>query len=210
MKLLRYTFAFCLLLANHEFLVCQETAYIIERGDIISVEVMEHPEFNRPGIVVLPDGYIQYPAIGSIKVVGLSSKQLSDSIESVLKDDYVVNPIVTVYVIKMKNHSINVFGSVNSPGRHQIFEPTELLVALGIAGGIRDVKHITKVIIVREDGQVETVNMKKFLRKSEIIELALIYPNDTVFVKSREINWGRLSFFTTAMYIGIRIVEILI
>jgi hypothetical protein len=101
----------------------QQESFIIEKGDVLSIEVMEHPEFNRSNINVLPDGYIQYPAIGGIHVAGLTSSQLADSLVAALDEDYVINPVVTVYVNKMTNQSVNIFGYVNNPGRIILYKP---------------------------------------------------------------------------------------
>ena len=101
----------------------QDDPYLIKRGDMLSIEVMEHPEFNRQNILVLPDGLIQYPALGNIRAAGLSPVQLSDSIRMALLDTYVVTPIVSVHIHRLENQSVNVIGAVNAQGSVQIFEP---------------------------------------------------------------------------------------
>ena len=188
----------------------QNDTYMITRGDILSIDVMEHPEFNRTGIIVLPDGTIQYPAIGSISVAGKTPSSLADTIQKVLDVDYVVNPIVTVYVNKIYAESINVFGAVNMPGRHQIFEPMELMMALGMAGGITDMRKVTDVLIMRQNGEIEVIDLKKMIRKERLDKTkeTLIYPEDTIVVEERRVNWGQLSFFTTLSYALLRIIEL--
>ena len=58
-----------------------DDAYKIQRGDRLTIQVMDHSEFNVNNIVVLPDGYIQYPALGSIEVAGLTPSQLKETIK---------------------------------------------------------------------------------------------------------------------------------
>ena len=68
----------------------QTKSYLIERGDVLDVMVMEHPEFSLTGIIVLPDGTMQYPGIGSIQAAGMSSEALTASVEKSV-GKYVVN-----------------------------------------------------------------------------------------------------------------------
>ncbi len=188
----------------------QNHSYVIERGDQLSIEVMEHPEFNRANIIVLPDGYIQYPALGSIRVAGLSSEQLADSIGNALSGLYVVNPIVTVYVNKIQNQAVNVIGAVNRPGRIQIYEPTSLATVLALAGGVKNVRTVKKLIVLRQDGTTLELNIRKMIYNGEFTEnnLPLIYPNENIVVIERTVEWAKLSFFFTVAYTALRVVEL--
>lgn len=92
----------------------QAPSYLIERGDVLDVVVMEHPEFSLTGIIVLPDGTMQYPGIGSILAAGMSSDALTASVEKSV-GKYVVNPLVSVFIRKIQNQMLNVCKpSVNS------------------------------------------------------------------------------------------------
>jgi len=178
-------------------LAAQEDSYLITKGDILSVEVMEHPEFNRSQLLVLPDGSIQYPVLGNLIVAGLSSAQLADSIKKALDVEYVVNPIVTVYVNRLEKNNINILGGVRNPGRYQIFEPVGLLEALSLAGGVTSLKLTRKIIIAKKDGSASVYRIKRSLKRNNLNtgDFPLIYPNDTIVVVNREINWSKYSFF---------------
>ncbi len=186
--------------------------FTIEKGDILSIEVMEHPEFSRSQVMVLPDGYIQYPILGSIEVAGTTASKLADTIEKSLEGKYVVNPIVTVYINKIKNQSVNIFGYVNRPGRHEVFRPIDLMTALSIAGGVKNMKKVTKIIINRANGEVEILKARRKFRKSEYSfkEVRRLKPGDTIVVEHKDIEWGKYSFFTTVGYTILRIITLLI
>jgi Periplasmic protein involved in polysaccharide export len=178
-----------------------QTNYILQRGDQLDISVMDHPEFTITGLLVLPDGLIQYPALGSVKVAGMSSYTLTDTLTKSLQK-FVVNPIVTVYVQKIQKQQVNVFGFVNKPGQYQVFEPVDLLTTLSMAGGIKNLKRVSQVNIVRANGSMETVNLRVFFKTtkkiSEKAPEVLLYPGDTVYVKEPiEFNWSLLSFITT-------------
>ena len=117
----------------------QTVSYIIQRGDVLDVTVIEHPEFSLGSIIVLPDGFVQYPALGSVKVAGMSSAQLTDSLTKAL-EKYVVNPMVSIFIRKIQNQQLNIFGYVNKPGQYQLFEGIDLFSAIGLAGGLKSFK----------------------------------------------------------------------
>ncbi|MFO8054409.1 MAG: polysaccharide biosynthesis/export family protein [Bacteroidales bacterium] len=172
--------------------------YVINRGDILDVRVMEHPEFSISKIYVLPDGTLQYPGFGSILVAGMTTQELKDTIEISL-EKYVVNPIVTIFVRDIKKQAINVFGFVNKPGQYQIFEEQELFFALGLAGGIKDMNKAKTLKIIRANGETEEVSIRKYMRnRDDESEVIIVNPGDTVYVvEPVKINWSLISTIAT-------------
>jgi polysaccharide export outer membrane protein len=49
--------------------------YILQPGDVISISVVEHPEFSGRH-KIRPDGRVNYPVIGEIEVASLTCAQL--------------------------------------------------------------------------------------------------------------------------------------
>lgn len=178
----------------------QSGCYVINRGDVLDIVVMEHPEFSLSGITVLPDGYIQYPGIGSIKAAGMSSEELTASVQKNV-EKYVVNPVVSIYIRKIQNQMLNVLGYVNKPGQFQIFEGVDLLSALSMAGGIKNIKKGKQIVIVRADQSMVEIQLKDYMNpKHRVKELPILYAGDTVYVKEPvEINWSKFSFFSTML-----------
>ena len=178
--------------------LAQTDEYIIRRGDVIDVVVMEHTEFNIRDIIVLPDGTIQYPGFGQVVVAGMSTQQLADSLENMLHR-YVVNPIVSVFIRRLQDQSINVLGHVTRPGQYQVFEPTDLFSAIGKAGGIRSMRRVKEIVIYRSDQTVEVIPVSNIFDSNHgWVDLPTVYAGDTVFVmEPREINWSRLSFLAS-------------
>ncbi len=209
-RTLKYTLAFCLVLNSIALLTAQEESYFIERGDILSIEVMEHPEFSRANILVLPDGFIQYPALGSMKASGLTARQLSDSIRVALTGTYIVTPIVSVHLHRLQNQSVNVLGAVNSPGRVQIFEPIGLTTALARAGGIKDFKRAKKIIVIKKDASVTEIKYRKMIRRNEFMDenLPVIETEDTIIVLESSVEWGKWSFYATLTYALLRVIDL--
>ncbi|TKG95424.1 polysaccharide export protein [Puteibacter caeruleilacunae] len=184
------------------FLLCcisglAQQEFKIQKGDKLNITVMEHPEFEVIDVMVLPDGSVQFPAIGFIKAAGLTPSELSKNIQVALKT-YVVDPIVTVYIRTIQNQQVNVLGYLNRPGQYQIFQPVSVLTGLSRAGGIKNARRVKYLKVIRANGETDQVKMKSFLRDPNL--LGDLNAGDTLFVQEKnEFNWARLTFFTSIL-----------
>ena len=76
----------------------QQEAYQINPNDILSVDVLDHPELSRDSVLVLPDGFISVPLADRILAAGKSTDQLGFEIGRRLNDHKISDPIVSVAV----------------------------------------------------------------------------------------------------------------
>ncbi len=60
--------------------IADTAIYTFNPEDIISVKVMNHPEFNVDQAVITPDGRINLPVAGEMTAVGKTLKQLENEI----------------------------------------------------------------------------------------------------------------------------------
>lgn len=188
----------------------QEEGYVLRKGDVLNISVMGHPEFSLEKVLVMPDGVIQFPGLGSIQASGMTVKDFTALVtESVAK--YVLNPIVTVYVSLLPNQLVNVVGYVNKPGQIVIFEPVSVIEAISKAGGIKNLKKARKVIVIRANQTYEEYAVKDLINnsKSEVAALRLDIGDTLYLVEPKEVNWAQLTFFTTLGYIAVNIILLL-
>jgi len=185
-------------------------SYTLKRGDIIDILVMEHPEFSVPNSVVLPDGAVQFPGLGSIPAAGLTMKEFT-AIMNKNMERYVVNPIVSIFIKSLPTQMVNVVGFVNRPGQVPIFEPTDLITLLSRAGGITNIKRCKYITIVRLDQSFEVIKVKDlFNLKSKPEIIPKLNVGDTIYVvEPKEFNWAKLTFFTSLGYIIISLITLL-
>jgi polysaccharide export outer membrane protein len=202
----RILFLFTVLFSSGN-IFAQGGSYIIQRGDVLDVVVMEHPEFSLGGITVLPDGYIQYPGLGSLKVAGLSSEILTDSLRKSL-EKYVVNPMVSIYIRKIQNQQLNIYGYVNKPGQYQLYDSLDLYSAIGVAGGLKSFRKHTTATIYRANRTMEIIKLEEFFDQSKKEQkIPMVYAGDTLYiVEPRQTNWAFLSFVTSALSLTLSIV----
>lgn len=198
------------MLINTNALSAQEESYILRKGDLLSIAVMGHPEFSLERVLIMPDGVIQFPGLGSIQASGMTIKDFT-SLVSQSVGKFVLNPIVTVHVSLLPNQVVNVVGYVNSPGQITIFEPVSVIEAISKARGIKNLKKAKKLIIIRANQSYEEYHVKDLLNNSNSdLSAQRLDIGDTLYlVEPKEINWSQLSFFTTLGYIVLNLVFLL-
>lgn len=92
--------------------------YVLGPGDHIAIEVFDHEEFTVSK-VILPDGTISLPLVGSIQAAG----QTSDSLNQLLTAElsmYLVDPVVSVSLTILRPVLVTVSGEVQRPGPVQL------------------------------------------------------------------------------------------
>jgi polysaccharide biosynthesis/export protein len=165
--------------------------YRINPGDELQVSVWREPELQR-SIMVLPDGTLSFPLVGTIQGAGRTPKEVEQVIAAGLASKYVDGnvPEVTVSVASTSGLQFSVIGKVRSAG---VFNPgryVTLLEALTFAGGIDEFASLDNVVIVRKTSAGLTVipaRLSSILRSKSVSPeavraLPLIESGDTVIV----------------------------
>jgi polysaccharide biosynthesis/export protein len=188
-----------------------EQSYVLRRGDVIDILVMEHPEFSVPSTVVLPDGTVQFPGLGSIPAAGLSIKDFT-RVMNINVEKYVVNPIVSIFIRSLPTQMVNVVGYVTRPGQVAIFEPVDLITLLSRAGGITNIKKCKYITIVRANQSFQVIKVKDLFNMRSTPQIVpKLNVGDTVYVvEPKEFNWSKLTFFTSLGYITLSVITLLI
>ncbi|MFH1790398.1 MAG: polysaccharide biosynthesis/export family protein [Candidatus Omnitrophota bacterium] len=122
-------------------------AYRICMGDTLSFSVWRNPDLSVKQVVVNPDGVINYPLIGSIKVSGLTMDELQGIIEEKLAV-YVRYPSVTVDLVSLAGKKFAAFGEIQYPGAYTFQGSITVLDAIALAGGISPGGKRESVIVV--------------------------------------------------------------
>ena len=111
--------------------------YRIGAGDLLDVSVFEAPDLNRT-VRVSADGELELPLMGEIHAGGLSSHELESVLEELLRQKYMTDPHVSVFVREMESHAVSVIGAVEKPGVYQIRGPEPLIEVLSMSHGLAD------------------------------------------------------------------------
>jgi polysaccharide export outer membrane protein len=133
----------------------QNPDYIIGAGDVLYISVWKD-EALTGDVVVLPDGSISFPLVGSIPASGKTVAALKKDLEESIKR-YVPEPVLTVAVKTVNSMFIYVIGRVNNPGRFVLNAPINVLQALSMAGGVNPFADNNDIKIMRSEGTRTTV-----------------------------------------------------
>jgi len=129
--------------------------YIIGAGDVLYISVWKD-EALTGDVVVLPDGSITFPLVGSVQASGKTVAALKRDLEERIKR-YVPDPVLTVSVKTVNSMFIYVIGRVNNPGRFVLNAPITVLQALSMAGGVNPFADNNDIKVMRTEDSRTTV-----------------------------------------------------
>jgi polysaccharide biosynthesis/export protein len=199
-----YLPVFLLLLFSFCFGEAEE--YILPPGDVISISVVEHPEFSGRH-KIRPDGRINYPVIGEIDVASLTCAQLVKIMQGKLSS-YVNNPVVAISIEDYYSNKIYIIGDVRAAGQYQIYEPIDVIKAIAMCGGVNNPK-IKVVKIIRADGTIVNVDTKSIwgAEGKRDTKKYVLYPGDTMYVpQSFRVPWEIIATILGIVSISLQIV----
>ena len=83
--------------------------------------------------------------------------------------------------------NVNIWGHVNLPGRHAVFDGIDLATLLSVVGGPKGGAKLDKVKLFREvpdenGQQVYSIDLEKFLKTGDRSEFIKVLPNDTYII----------------------------
>ena len=126
------------------------------------------------------DGYIDFPVIGRIKVLGMTRQDLVKYLTRELRKE-IKDPVVYV---SFANFKVTVLGEVKNPGTYNVTsERITILQALGMAGDLNLTARRDGIILIRDENGLNT-HIKIDLKTSDILSSPYFYlqQNDVVYV----------------------------
>lgn len=138
------------------------------------------------GYLVNQDGYITFPVLGKLKVLGMTHAELARQLEEQLKSEgHVTDPVVTV---KLMNFRVCVLGDVAHPGQLVVQgERLTIFEALSMVGDLTIYGRRENVTIIREENGQRTIGTLD-LTKQDVFNSPYYYlhQNDVVYVEPNE------------------------
>jgi polysaccharide export outer membrane protein len=134
--------------------VSSKVDYILRPSDTLQMRVFQEEDMTRE--VSLSQEYtLSLPLIGTINLRNKSVRQAEELIRDLYNRDYLVNPQVTLTVVRYAERTVNVIGAVNSPGAvpFPIEQGMNLIEAITRAGGFSRIANQKDVRITRADEQ---------------------------------------------------------
>jgi len=116
-------------------------------ADQIQISVWREHDLSL-AVVVRPDGVITMPLLNDIYVVGMTPKELADSLTEKLKP-FVNEPQVTVSVQQIQSRKVYLIGNAARQGAFQLNDNKTVLELIAEAGGVTQFAKTNSIYILR-------------------------------------------------------------
>jgi polysaccharide biosynthesis/export protein len=172
-------------------------AEALKAGDTLFISVMQDPKLDR-NVVIDPSGEIAFPLAGHIRASGLTPQALESILRSKLRGNYKDDALdVTVAVANSPKDipeddlkpKIFITGEVVRPGSYVVRQPTTLMQAIALAGGIGPFAAKQRIQVRRRvrggDEAIFTFNYKAYEAGADIEGNITLHAGDVIMVPER-------------------------
>lgn len=167
----------------------QPTDYVLLPSDLIRVVIYKQDELTRE-VRITQEYTITLPLVGTVDLKDKTLRQAEEVIRALYNKDYIVNPQINITVVEYTPRTVQVVGSVNSPGVIE-FPPERkmgLVEAIARAGGQSRIADLKRVRLTRTNAEGKTENFTiniEDMMKGVSGEQWLLNKGDVVFVPER-------------------------
>jgi polysaccharide export outer membrane protein len=154
-------------------------------GDLITVNVLESEELNTE-TRVSSRGFVSLPILDQVEVTGLTASEAEEKIEQLLKEKYLNDPHVSVFVKEKISDQVTLVGSFTMPGNYDYISGRRLLDIIAVAQGVtKDSASIA--YLSRKDphtGAVKNyiIDLDALIRRGDMNYNIAIAGGDVIFV----------------------------
>lgn len=185
-----------------------QAGYQLKPGDVIQIEVLEDPSLNR-SVLVLPDGSISFPQVGTLRAGGRTVDQLRGALTQGLASNFAAPPNIYVTVSSLapppvpgtaaaaaaarETQTLYVMGEVGAPGRKEVEPNTNLLQFLSQAGSLTRFAARHRIELHRVNPATKTAQVYLFDLDNiggganRISGVTTLIPGDVVVVPTRRL-----------------------
>ena len=172
-------------------------AQTLKPGDTLSISVLQDPKLDRT-VVIDPSGEIAFPLAGHIRARGLTPLALENILKAELKNNYkdesldvtvgVANSVKDIPEDDLKP-KIFITGEVVRPGSYVVRQPTTLMQAIALAGGVSSFAAKRRIQVRRRAaGGDETIfmfNYKAYEAGADLEGNITLRAGDVIMVPER-------------------------
>ena len=128
--------------------------YRLASGDVIRINVFGEKDLSFEEIILSDAGTLSYPFIGEVQARGKTAAEIEAILTANLKGDFLVDPRVSVRVLKYRQFYIS--GEVKEPGGYPYQPGLTLRSAAALAGGLTERASNSRLWIIREGDTSKT------------------------------------------------------
>lgn len=176
------------------------TDYTLRPGDQLSIVVAQQEDMSTPVATtnitpyqVRPDGKVSVPLVGEVAADGMTVGQFTDTLRQGLAK-YIIDPDVTVNIIKLGGVRVYVFGEVNKPGVYELTKSHRVIDAIGAASGFNWDTAKKKIFLIHQDNPEKAIpiNLNHILQTGDMAENYDLREGDILYLtKNSRISFAR-------------------
>ncbi len=170
-------------LGQEDYSAIESSTYMLRPSDVVSVTVFLEPDLSITSVPVGADGNLSLPLIGSIKVDGMTTRELEKTVAERLVKADIRDPRVSANVMQFGSHLVTVEGSVEKPGMYPFKPGTRLSGAIALAAGLKREAKLEEVAVFRQTGRGMAVAKFDYgaVRSGTMLDPVLL-PSDRIVV----------------------------
>lgn len=163
----------------------RDARYRMVAGDVFDVNFDLTPEFNQQAVNVQPDGFVTLRGVGDVKVAGLTTPELRETIRNAYAKT-LHDPIISITLREFQKPFFIADGQLGHPGRYEMHGPLTLSEGIALAGGFLESSKHSQVVLYRRVNdqwtEAKLINVKKMENNRDMREDPLLHPGDMLFV----------------------------
>jgi len=156
--------------------------YLLGPGDELTVNVNGEESMQALRLVVDGSGFIQLPIVNRMRVLGLNVAEIQENLVSAYSNEF-IDPWVVVSISRYRSRPIYMLGEFLSPGVIHMERPTNIIQALGIAGGMTDEAYLEGARLLRQE-KIVAVDVEALLNQGMFDQNVWLNAGDTLYVPS--------------------------
>jgi protein involved in polysaccharide export with SLBB domain len=160
--------------------------YKIQPEDVLRILVFDEPSLAQEGLRVSGTGNITFPLLKDIPVKDRTTEEIEQDIERRLRDGYLKEPSVSVFVIVYNEQSYTIMGEVMIDGIYPL--PSEkkidLVEAIANAKGFTPNAKDSRIELWR-DGEKRVFDFNDLFKIKDPEKKIFIQPGDKIKVPAR-------------------------
>jgi len=176
-----------------------ESGYILGPGDSLRIDIFNVPEYSGE-YMLLSDGTVNMPMVGTIRLQGMTIYQASEEIASAM-GRFLRRPIITISLLRVRPLKIAIAGEVNRPGsysvdlnRNQSVNIPTVTGAIELAGGITQSADIRRIQVRRtrpytgevqsslKSAEIITVDLWQLLQRADLSQDITLRDGDSILI----------------------------
>jgi len=174
--------------------------YTMRPGDQLSIVVTQQQDISTSTAnstttpyMVRPDGKVSFPLVGEINATGMTVSQFTDTLRSGLSR-YIINPDVSVNIVKLGGVRVYVFGEVNRPGAYELTKSHTVIDAIGAAYGFNWDTAKKRIFLIHQDQTDKpiAINLNNILQTGNMSQNYEMREGDILYLtKNSRISFSR-------------------